>query len=465
MSKETMTMEQNAAGRRTRAFLGIGALCLALLLSPLPGRAQPESIVVSAEGLADPEAETYQRDKGLILDALREDARRQVVEKAVGTFVESATLVENYELIHDRVLTRSKGLIKRIVKESDPWLGEDGFMHMLLKAEVYLTGVREAVETMSRAERLNLIQEHGNPRIAVSVSVRDAERGTNVPPERSAIAENVVKERISGFGYRVWSEREKGQGEEDFEIHGEVKFMPRSVRLEASGLTLTKYVLTSWTVNCTASDTGEEIYFNTKVPKSKGWASEDEALEEIGRLIGREFSREFFEDHLMRPSRIFQLQVAGLPDYDTGMLLKKELIGLRPVLNVDLRDFDADGQSVYEVEFSGKRGNFVRIVNDTVVKPLNLKLEADVFRLTAARGDSVDLAFRPEGDVDEVVRKFEEMPPASLADAPAGRLESLDLAEASMKKVAEINPDAARKLGGGEPDPPAAGGMKAVEEF
>jgi len=465
MSNETMTVEQNAAGRRTPAFLGIVALCLALLLSPPPGRAQPESIVVSAEGLADPEAETYQRDKGLLLDALREDARRQVVEKAVGTFVESATLVENYELIHDRVLTRSKGLIKRIVKESDPWLGEDGFMHLLLKAEVYLTSVRDAVESMSRAERLNLIQEHGNPRIAVSVSVRDAERGTNVPPERSAIAENVVKERISGFGYRVWSEREKGQGDEDFEIHGEVKFMPRSVKLKASGLTLTKYVLTSWTVNCTASDTGEEIYFNTKVPKSKGWASEDEALEEIGRLIGQEFSRDFFEDHLMRPSRIFQLQVAGLPDYDTGLLLKKELIGLRPVLNVDLRDFDADGQSVYEVEFSGKRGNFVRIVNDTVVKPLNLKLEADVFRLTAARGDSVDLAFRPEGDVDEVVRKFEEMPPASLADAPAGRLESLDLAEASMKKVAEINPDAARRLGGGEPEPPTAGGVKAVEEF
>jgi len=465
MDNESSRFDAKRASMKARTIGLIGMIGLALILSPLPGRAQPESIVVSAEGLADPEAETYQRDKGLILDALREDARRQVVEKAVGTFVESSTLVENYELIHDRVLTRSKGLIKRIVKESDPWLGEDGFMHMLLKAEVYLTDVRDAVESMSRAERLNLIKERGNPRIAVSVSVRDAERGTNVPPERSAIAENVVKERISGFGYRVWSEREKGRGDEDFEIHGEVKFMPRSVKLKASGLTLTRYVLTSWTVNCMASDTGEEIYFNTKVPKSKGWASEDEALEEIGRLIGQEFSREFFEDHLMRPSRIFQLQVAGLPDYDTGLLLKKELIGLRPVLNVDLRDFDADGRSVYEVEFSGKRGNFVRIVNDTVVKPLNLKLEADVFRLTAARGDSVELAFHAGDEAEDVARRFKEMPPASLAHAPLERLEQMELSEASMKKVAEINPDAARKLGGGEEEPPAAGGVKAVEEF
>ena len=39
------------------------------------------------------------------------------------------------------------------------------------------------------------------------------------------------------------------------------------------------------------------------------------------------------------------------------------------------------------------------------------------------------------------------------------------LAEASMKKVAEMNPDAARRLGGGEPERPAEGGVKAVEEF
>jgi serine/threonine-protein kinase len=464
MGDQTVKREPYRNRQRALVVFWASAFFFALFLSPLPGRAQPETVVVSAEGLADPEAETYRRDKGLMLDALREDARRQVIEKAVGTFVESATLVENYELIHDRVLTRSKGLIKRIVKESDPWLGEDGFMHLLLKAEVYLTDVREAVESMSRAERVNLIKERGNPRISVSVSVRDAERGASVPPERSAIAENVVKERLSGFGYRVWSEREKGQGGEDFQIQGEVKFMPRSVKLKASGLTLTKYVLTSWTVKCTASDTGEEIYFNTKVPKSKGWASEDEALEEIGRLIGQEFSREFFEQHLMRPSRVFQLQVTGLPDYDTGTLLKKELIGLRPVLNVDLRDFDAGGRSLYEVEFSGGRGNFVQIVNDTVVKPLNLKLEADVFRLTAARGDAVELAFHGE-DMKEVARRFKEMPPASLADAPPERLEHMELTEASMKKVAEINPQAARELGMGGAEEPVADGMKAVEEF
>ncbi|MGB8146675.1 MAG: hypothetical protein WCF05_16130, partial [Chromatiaceae bacterium] len=53
-----------------------------------------DTITVTAEGLADPNAETYQRDKGLLIDDLRQDARRQVIEKAVGAFIDSTTLVE-----------------------------------------------------------------------------------------------------------------------------------------------------------------------------------------------------------------------------------------------------------------------------------------------------------------------------------------------------------------------------------
>lgn len=446
-------------------FLCLLILCLAFCSEPVTVYAHGETtIIVSAEGLADPNAEIYQRDRGLLIDALREDARRQVIEKAVGTFVESSTLVENYELIHDRVLTRSKGLIKRVIKESDPWLGEDGFMHILLQAEVYLTNVRDAVETMSRAERVNLIREHGNPRITVSITVRDAERGTAVPPERSSIAENLLKEKIAGFGYRVWSEQEVGDGNADFAIHGEVRFMPRSVTLQASGLRITKYVLTSWTVKCVASDTGEEIYFNSKIPKGKGWPTEEEALRDIGRLVGEEFSREFFENHLLRSTSLLELRVSGLPDYDTGVLLRRELIGLRPVLNVDLRDFDTAGQSVYEVQFAGRRGNFAQIVNEAVVGPLNRKLQARVFHLTSARGDVVELAFQAEEGVEDVVRRFKEAPPASLSDAPMGRLDTLALDDATMKKVADINPDAASRLGEGEEEPEESA-VRTIEKF
>jgi serine/threonine-protein kinase len=221
-----------------------------------------DTITVTAEGLADPNAETYQRDKGLMIDDLRQDARRQVIEKAVGAFIDSTTLVENYVLLEDRVFSQSTGLIKRVIKESNPWLGEDGFMHMLIQAEVFVTGVEEALKEMSRSSRVGYIRQYGDPKISVAVYAQDAARGSW--ESRSEIAENILKEHISGFGYRVWSEEmtKKLKSEmmeastldnqveatvsvshlkaSDFSIYGTVKFDVRSVTLQASGVNVKK---------------------------------------------------------------------------------------------------------------------------------------------------------------------------------------------------------------------------------
>jgi len=450
--------------------------------------ANPRTIIISAEGLADPEADTYQHDKGLLIDALREDAKRQAIEKAVGIFVESSTLVENYVLIQDRVITKTKGLIKRVIKESAPWLGKDGFMHILIKAEVYLSDIRDVLKTISREERINLIKDYGNPKISVSVTIRDARRGSHIAPERSQVAENILKKGLKRFGYRVWSEdmsqRLKIEAMErtklnnqidttlsishlktaDFSIRGEAKFKSVTLTHSVSGFTFTKYILTSWTVKCTDNYTAEEIYFNNKVPQGKSWPDEDAALKDIGRLIANEFTKEFFEEHLMRPTRIFQLQVIGLPNYDIGILLKKEFIGLRPIIKVDLRNFDANALSLYEVEFSGTRGNFLQILNSTVIKPLNLKFGDRTFELTKAQGETARVNFHTEHDINDLLARFENMPPASLATATSERVESLVKDESTMKKVAKINPEAVKKLAQ-QGNPTANSAINAARDF
>ncbi len=80
---------------------------------------------------------------------------------------------------------------------------------------------------------------------------------------------------------------------------GEAKVRRLSTRLEASGLIVTKYTLTSWTVKCVDRATGEEIYFDTALPKGTGsWATEDEALRASARMVADEFSRDFFLQHV-----------------------------------------------------------------------------------------------------------------------------------------------------------------------
>lgn len=446
------------------------AIILLGLLS-LPAFAA-DTITVTAEGLADPNAETYQRDKGLMIDDLRQDARRQVIEKAVGAFIDSSTLVENYVLLEDRVFSQSTGLIKRVIKESNPWLGEDGFMHLLIQAEVYVTGVQDALQEMSRSSRVGYIRQYGDPKISVAVFAQDAARGSWT--SRSDIAENILKEHISGFGYRVWSEEMTKKlktemtetsalenqvdttvsishlKESDFSIYGKVKFDVRNVTLQASGINVKKTLITSWTVKCVDNHTGEEIYFNNKVPKRQGWASEDEAIQDVGKMIGSEFSRDFFEQRLMSPSKVYELRVMGLPNYDVAVLFKKELIGLRPVLRVDFRNFTSNGISFYEVEFAGNSSNFAELVNNVLVKPLNAKFGEKAFQLDSVEQGVVKVSFHGNKDLDRILADFNSKPPAALADATPGRLRHIAKDENSLKKLEEINPEAVAKLRGGE---------------
>ena len=454
-------------------------------------RAQNEDLptmTVTAEGIVDPEADTYRRDKGLLIDALREDARRQAVEKAVGTMVESRTLVQNYVLLQDRVFTRTRGLIKRVVKESEPWMGGDGFMHMLIRAEVYIGSIRDTLREMTRAERIGLIKEYGNVTISVAVMVRNAERGPDVFPERSSVAENILKERMSRFGYRVWSEdvakqlkvetmqraaidnavetsvSVAHQKAANFSVVGEAKFKKINVDFKEANMIITKYVLTSLTVKCVDNNTGEEIYFNNKIPRNRSWADEDRAIEDIGTIIAEEFSRDFFENYLMSPSRVCQVQVFGLPNFDAGVLLKREMVGLRPVLNVDFRNYDANGLSSFEIEFAGQRNQLLDILNNTILKPLNRKLGEEAFSLTSAQGDVIRIAFQSNTRWDEMLTRFENRPPASLVDAPPERIKAVATNPTTMTRVAELNPKGVKALAN-EGSSTARQALQTVKDF
>ncbi len=422
-----------------RLVSGIALLLLTGLV-PFTAAAPGETIVVTAEGLADPSAATYKKDKGLLLDALRDDARKQIIEKAVGAFVESATLVENYRMIDDRVLKRSKGLIKRIIKESDPWLGQDGFMHLLMKAEVYLSDIRSTLKEMSRTERVHLLKEAGNPKISTNIHIAYLE-DQRLEIRHSSIADNILKEKIKAFGYRIWNPEEA-----DFSIMGDIKIQKVDLKLSNSQLMLTKRKINSWSIRCVDTATGEELYFNNQVPDSRGWENEDQAIREIGYLMAGEFSRDFFEQLMVSPSSIFQLQVSGLPDYQTALLLKKEMMGLRPILNIDLRSFERNGQSLYEIEFSGKRANFLQILEKAVIEPINMKLGKPILFIISAQGETIQIAFESEGQMNKIIGRLEGGPPSSLLQAHSQRIKNIISSPVLEKKVNAMRAYRSEKL-------------------
>ena len=192
------------------------------------------------------------------------------------------------------------------------------------------------------------------------------------------VAENVVKERIKSFGFRVWSaDGDVKAGAKvqpsDFQIEGEVKVKVLSAKLPASGLTITKTALTSWTIKAIDKASGEEVYLNTVNPTGKSWASEDLALAEIGKLVGDEFSKNFFLEHFNFSAQKVNLNIAGLPDAQSAKLLLRELRGFRQVLDAQL----AADAGKYQLQLAD--GNASDLINGGCAQATQHQTRAGLF--------------------------------------------------------------------------------------
>jgi eukaryotic-like serine/threonine-protein kinase len=385
--------------------------------APVASSSEPGVLTISAVGLADPAK--FNGDAAAAGAEARADAKRQLIEKAVALYVSHDSLNKNYQWVQDRFLPRSAEFIKTTIAEDAPALGKDGLVAITTRAAIRVKDVQKSLNQMSDKERIDFIRNNGDPRIAVQMVISYAESAQAVPPTRSQLAENAIKERIKSFGFRTWStEGETRTGPEakaaDFQIIGEVKVKQLSAKLAASGLTITKTALTSWTVKAIDRATGEEIYTNTKMPKNTSWPTEDAALSDIGKLVGDEFSKNFFLAHFSFGAQNVNMQVSGLPGPDSGKVLLHELKSLRGVL-----DAQPAGDNAFRLELP--EGGASDLIAEYVLKPLNAKLGQACFALGGVSGQSINVTFAQACAQESVRGKFETAPPAGLLAAPPAR--------------------------------------------
>jgi len=382
-----------------------------------PTRSEPGVLTISAVGLADPAK--FNGDAAAAGVEARADAKRQLIEKALALYVSHDSINRNYKWVQEKFLPRSAEFIKTTLAEEAPQLGKDGLIALATRATIKVRDVQKSLNQMSDQERVEFIRNNGDPRISVQMVISYAESSQAVPPARSQLAENAIKARIKSFGFRTWAmEGETKTGPDaraaDFHIVGEVKVKQLSAKLAASGLTITKTALTSWTVKAIDKASGEEIYSNTKMPKNTSWSTEDAALADIGKLVGEEFSKNFFLAHFSFSAQNVNLAVSGLPGPDSGKALLRELKSLRGVL-----DAQPAGDNAFRLELP--EGSASDLVAEHVLNPLNAKLGQTCFSLGAVSGQSVGVTFAPACTAEAIRGKLETTPPAGLLNAPAGR--------------------------------------------
>jgi serine/threonine-protein kinase len=404
-------------------------------VAPAPSfAAEPGTAVITALGLADPADPRYASDKGLLAADLREDAKRQLIEKAAALYVDGQSLSKHYGLLQTKLLARNSEFIQTI-EEAQPQQNADGLMSLTAKATVKVRAVQKSLNQMSREERIDFIRNNGDPKIAVAITSHSAQGNVvdpNAPAQRSPVAENLLKERIQSFGFRLWNDDAKNGA--DFAVSGEARFKKLSARLEASGITVEKFVLSSWSVKCTDKKSGEEIYYNNQIPEKQSWATEELALRDVGRLIGEEFSKSFFLQHFNFTAQKVALNFKGLPNPELAKSVQRELTGMRSVLAVTAKSAAA-GEVRFEADLSGGSASPSELVSSGIVKPLNRKLGKTCFNVAGSSGSEVTLAFEASCGDAATLGRLDTLAPAGLLDAPQPRRDAVTRNPETLRKL------------------------------
>ena len=102
---------------------------VALIASTSAAHAQVTK--VTAKG----QSAIYLNDVANARDKALADAFRKAVEQAIGAMVSSETVVENYQLISDKILTRARGFVKtyNVISEGEI---EEGLYQVEIEAQV-----------------------------------------------------------------------------------------------------------------------------------------------------------------------------------------------------------------------------------------------------------------------------------------------------------------------------------------
>jgi eukaryotic-like serine/threonine-protein kinase len=349
---------------------------------PAPAAKKPDtgaqlkdgSTIMSSVGVARP-SEPKAGSQGALENVMWKNARQRMVIKAVALYVQPSSLMSNFGVIRSKLLPRGDDFITDVLEQSTPQIGSDGAVLGTLRARVRSREIQKALNTISADERVNFIRNNGDPKIAVGVRVASPAAAAGAEVKESPVAENILKERIRSFGFVVIDDSQ-GKSHADFRIDGEARFKKLSATLRASGVTIEKFVLTSWTVKATDLNTGEEIYHSTEIPEKQSWASEELALEDVGRLIGAKFSKSFFLEYFDFKPMAVRLRFSALPPALAKPVqaeIDANLVAISSALKAQ-----TGGDVVIDAQLSGGPDSAANLVT-LLIRSLNRKAAAACF--------------------------------------------------------------------------------------
>jgi hypothetical protein len=130
------------------------------------------------------------RDKAI------DDALRKAVEQAVGTIVSSETMTENYQAIHDKILTQTAGYVQRYKVLSER--PDNNLLRVRIQAEV---GKSNLMDDLRALGLLHVLKE--KPKVMVLIDEKVGSLYGTTVWEDVGQAESTIMEKFINAGFNV----------------------------------------------------------------------------------------------------------------------------------------------------------------------------------------------------------------------------------------------------------------------
>jgi hypothetical protein len=393
-----------------RAVLAVAAAAVLGLAGAGPAPAAPEGAggedaVITAEGIASVEKGGVPAARDRALD----DALRKAVEQAVGTLIESETIVQNYQVINDSIYAQTKGFVRsyQIVSEK-----QDGPLYRVSVAATVAVGdVKEDLQALGL-----LIQRMRRPRVMVMIpeeNIHDSgwwwHWAANIGTVETAVIK-ALKAREFTVMDAVTVRKSIDKDAALRAIEGDAAAAARVAQQTGAEVLVTGHAVSepagsiagsslhsyqaSVTARAVKADTGEIVATaagSGKAAHLNATAGGTEALRQAGGMIADDLIRQITAQWAKEASgtRMLALSVSGMDKDLVDDLASALKSSVRGVAEVFLREY-ASGVARLDVDFKGDA--------ETLSKELRgLAVAGGRLEVTATTPNKLDVRFVPAG--------------------------------------------------------------------
>jgi hypothetical protein len=343
------------------------------------------SLKIMADGISD---QNYYMDPQLAHQHAVEDARRQVIKKALNAYIPPQSHRGLTDGGYEQILNRGNLFIRHSDERVDYSAQQAGLYHVWLQAELNSRALLEALKELA------ITTQPANSRNKATIAL-DFKVNSGQQVESCDICEIEVGDRLAQAGYQI-IDGDNAMIQPVLKINGTVR-LRTSPSVMLAGVTTNSLLLTNWAVRVIEASTGKVVFSKNIRPTGRGFNNSEEAILFVGRQIGKILAKQLLYQRISSPLSQMSLHVSGLREPLWIDTFRHDLLSTPLVTDVTFSAGDHAGSIHFDIQYSGQAALFQHYLQSVFLDAINKKYGAGTFNMVAMADNAMGFTvLRPE---------------------------------------------------------------------